>query len=182
MVAFQHRTNLSVLHAWKAARQIRTLRGLLRRHRVHVEDFPDVAVQVLKSMGVHEPIVLGITIGAAAGGERLADEFINARPAFTRERHEDFRACGCITDFFGSEFLELGVREQHDIDVPADNHASGGFVGELGIESKAEALEKVHGPAEVLNRQINEYLRRHFWCVVGLLSFGSAAAILERRS
>jgi len=59
----------------------------------------------------------------------------------TRERHEDFRARGCIIGFFGGEFLELRVRKQHDIDGRADNHASGGFVSELRLKAKPSLLK-----------------------------------------
>ena len=62
-------------------RKIEPLRGLWR-HRFHVEDFPHVAIWILKSMGVHEAIILRVAIGAASGGNRLANEFVHGRPAF----------------------------------------------------------------------------------------------------
>jgi hypothetical protein len=163
MVSGHHRTNLYDFSLEGNLGKSECLRGLLRRHRLHVEEFPDVAVQVLKSMGVHEPIVLRIIVGAAASGDRLSHQLINLRLAFTGQRDENFRAPGSVADFFRREFLELGVRKQHDVDVRAHNHASGCFISELRIERKAKALEEVHGLAEILDWQINEYLRSHFW-------------------
>ena len=125
-------------------------------------------------MGVHEPIVLRIIVGAAASGDRLSHQLVNLRLAFTGQRDENFRAPGRIADFFRREFLELGVREQHDVDVRAHNHASGCFISELRIERKAQALEEVHRLAEVLDRQINEYLRSHF-----LVCLGSVESLCE---
>jgi hypothetical protein len=47
-----------------------------------------------------------------------------------------------ITYLPGREGLEFFPRQQHVKDIIADNHAGGGVVGELGIETKAEPAEK----------------------------------------
>jgi hypothetical protein len=49
--------------------------------------------------------------------------------------------------------------------------ASGSFVRELRIEAKAEAFEEVHGFAEILDGQINEYLGSHFLCALSSVRF-----------
>jgi hypothetical protein len=62
---------------------------------------------------------------------------------------------------FGVELLELVVRQQHDVDVLADDHAGCGFIGELRIVLKANRLVEGHGLVELLDRQVDEDLRGH---------------------
>ena len=120
-----------------------------------------MTVQVLESVRVHEPIIFGVAIGAAAAGDGLSHVCVHLGPAFAGKGDEDFRALGGVADFLGSEFLEFLVGQQHGVDVFADDHASGGFVGELRIEVEAEALEEVDGLAEVFDGQVDEYFGGH---------------------
>ena len=41
---------------------------------LHVDQFPDVAIEVLKSVAIHESVVLRFIVGGPAAGARLTDQ------------------------------------------------------------------------------------------------------------
>src|SRR5262249_54082367 len=112
--------------------------------RIH-EHLPDMAVEVLKAMPVHEPIVLGFHVGAAAGRDRLRDQFVHLPTVLARKRDQHLRTLGGIRNGLGGELLELRVSQQHDVSVFAQDYAGGGFVGELSVEVEAEFPEEIFG-------------------------------------
>src|SRR5215470_19054787 len=57
---------------------------LLDGARVHVEHLPNMAVEVLKAVSVHEAVVLGFGINLAAGGDRLRDQVVHL-PRFSQD-------------------------------------------------------------------------------------------------
>src|SRR5262249_6095512 len=99
----------------------------------------------------------------AARGDRLRDQLVHLAAVLTGKRNQHLRALRGITDGIGSELLELGVGQQHDVGALAHDHACPRVVGELGIETKAEFFEELHGPDEVGYREIYEYFGAHAW-------------------
>src|SRR5262245_25648164 len=59
-------------------------------HLVHEEDLPDMAVEVSKAMSIHEPVVLWLAVGAAAGGHSLGDQLIDLAPVLGRQCDQHF--------------------------------------------------------------------------------------------
>jgi len=77
--------------------------------RVHPEEFPDVAVEVLKSILKHEPVVLRFADAGASGRESIAHDPGNVIPCFTRQGDDDFGRPSGIGDRAGSELFPLPV-------------------------------------------------------------------------
>src|SRR5688572_3434162 len=133
----------------------------LDRARIHPNQFPDVSVEILEAMLVHETVVIGLGVGAAAGCHGLAHQFVDPGTTFARQRNQHFRTLGGVANRLWSELLELRVREQHRVDVLTDDHARGRVVGELGVELVAEAAKEFLGLGQVFHGEVNEYFCRH---------------------
>jgi hypothetical protein len=56
--------------------------SLLHCARLHIKDLPNMAVQILKAMGVHEAMVLRFVVSRAAGRDGFTNHFIDFRPVF----------------------------------------------------------------------------------------------------
>lgn len=76
--------------------------------RVHEKHFPDVTVQVLITVAIHKTMILWLFVGASAGGDRLADQFIHFRPAVARQRDQHLGRFGRVADFFWRDVLNIG--------------------------------------------------------------------------
>jgi hypothetical protein len=83
--------------------------ALLDVARIHVEQLPNMAVEVLKAVAVHEPIVLGFVVSAAAGSDCCRNQFVHLTPVLTGERDQCFRAFVGVCDRAWSERLKFGV-------------------------------------------------------------------------
>src|SRR5215469_5343976 len=81
---------------------------LLDGARVHVEHLPNMAVEVLKAVSVHEAVVLGFGINLAAGGDRLRDQVVHLASVFTGQRDQHLRALRGIREALGTNCLNLG--------------------------------------------------------------------------
>src|SRR5919109_347356 len=111
---------------------------LVHRAWLHVNQFPNVAIEVLKSMSIHKTVILWFIVGGPAGGDCLVNHFIDFFSALRGQTHKHFCTFRGITDFFGSKSLELILSQQHDEYVRAHNHASGRLVSKLRIEFEIE--------------------------------------------
>ena len=49
---------------------------------IHKDEFPNIAIQVLESMSIHEAMVLGLIVSRPTGGDGLPHQFIDLAPAF----------------------------------------------------------------------------------------------------
>src|SRR5215470_16691341 len=65
---------------------------LLDSARVHGENFPYMAVEVLKAVPVHEAIVHGFVVRAAAGRDRLRDQLIHLAAILAGQGDQHLRA------------------------------------------------------------------------------------------
>src|SRR5215831_12765598 len=122
-----------------------------------------MSVEVLKSVTIHETVVLRLVEGCASGRTRLANSFIDFTPAGRRQTYQDLGILGCVANFPGRERFELWMSQQHHINVVAHDHAGRSVVGELRVKAESELRKKLHGLLEIFHRQIHENLfGRHF--------------------
>src|SRR5215510_12023734 len=66
--------------------------GLLDCAGLHIDQFPDMAIQVLKSMSVHKAVMLRFLMGLATGGYCFANERIDFLPDLSRQAYEHLGA------------------------------------------------------------------------------------------
>jgi hypothetical protein len=57
---------------------------LLNRAWLHVDELPNVTIQILKSVAIHKTMVLRFIVSGAPGGDRFANHLIDSCPAFER--------------------------------------------------------------------------------------------------
>ena len=119
--------------------------NLFCRTGFHVDEFPDVTVQILEAVLVHEAVVLGLSMGRSAGGDGLANRVVDVIAALTGQTYQNFCAFRGIANCLGGELLELNMRQEHDINIFADDHARSRLIRELWIEPVPEFGEKLHG-------------------------------------
>src|SRR5215510_2567815 len=115
------------------------------RARIHVEHFPYVAIEILKAMAVHEPMVLGLIVFAAARRNRLGDHFVHSAAAFAGKRYQHLCALGSIGDSVWREFIELWMSQQHHVSFFAHDHAGAAVVAELCIKLEAKRSKEILG-------------------------------------
>src|SRR6266511_5291456 len=118
---------------------------------LHVDNFPHVAIEVLKSMAIHKTVILWFIVGCSAGGDCLANYFIDFFSALRRQTHQHFCTFRGITNCFGSKSLELVLSQEHDEDVLAHNHASGRLVSKLRIEFEIEFSKELYRLIEIFH-------------------------------
>src|SRR5262249_50184851 len=136
---------------------------LLYRALLHEGEFPNMSVEVLKSVSVHETVVLRLVKGCASSCTGLANHFIDFTPAGRRQTYQDLGILGCVANFPWRERFELWMSQQHHVNVVAYDHAGRSVVGELRVKTEPELRKKLHGLLEIFHRQIHETLfGRHF--------------------
>src|SRR5919109_1749862 len=118
---------------------------------LHIDNFPNVAIEVLKSMSIHKTVILWFIVGCAAGDDGLAHHFIDVFSALRRQTHQHFCTFRGITNGFGSKSLELVLSQEHDEYVLAHNHASGRLVSKLRIECEIEFRKKLDRLIEIFH-------------------------------
>lgn len=57
----------------------------LRLLRTNIHHFPDMAIQILKTVVAHSAAILPLIVGLAASGDRLTPHVIPLRPAALRQ-------------------------------------------------------------------------------------------------
>src|SRR5215470_17587072 len=106
------------------------------RGRLHVNEFPNVPVQVLKSMSIHKAVILRFVVGVSTGGDCLSHRLVDPFPTLGRQAHKHFRTFRCVANLFGSESSELSLCQEHDKDVLCDYmHAA---VSSVNLGSKVK--------------------------------------------
>src|SRR5262245_50765709 len=136
---------------------------LLYRALLHEGEFPNMSVEVLKSVSVHETVVLRLVEGCASSCTGLANHFIDFTPAGRRQTYQDLGILGCVANFPWCERFELWMSQQHHVNVVAHDHAGRSVVGELRVKAEPELRKKIYGLLEIFHRQIHENLfGRHF--------------------
>jgi hypothetical protein len=93
-------------------------------------------------MLVHEPIVFVSHWARPASVNRGRNHVIHALPAFAGQAYEHFRSFRRIANFLGREAGKFFLCQQHDEYIFANDHAGGGFIGKLRIESETEPGKK----------------------------------------
>src|SRR5215470_16032000 len=136
---------------------------LLYRALLHEGEFPNMSVEVLKSVTIHKTVVLRLVEGCASSSTRLANHFIDFTPTGRRQTHQDLSILGCVANFSWCECFEFWVSQQHHVNVVAHDHASCSVVGELRVKAEPQLGKELHGCLEVFHRQIHENVFcRHF--------------------
>jgi hypothetical protein len=135
----------------------------LNRAGIHVGQFPYVAVGILKSVPVHETVILRLVVSRSSSSDRFANQIVDFASTVARQADQDLGALSRVADFFWREGFEFLLSQQHYKNVFADDHASGGFVSELGIEREAEFGKEIDRLIEILYRQIHKNLPSHFY-------------------
>src|SRR6185436_6675427 len=109
---------------------------------------------------VHEPLVVRLVRGAAAGRESLVDEIVDRLTAVGAQREDGLGARLRVGDLLLGEPLEELVGEEHGVAVAlVDDEAGGVLIREARVERKTEPGEEVDGPLEVLDGEIDKDLR-----------------------
>src|SRR5262245_7412388 len=122
--------------------------------RIHVKHFPHMTIEVLKTMPIHEPVILRFRIFASTCCNRFCDEFIHLAAALAGKRYQHLGALGGIRDRLWRELLELWMSQQHDVCFFAHDHASTGVVRELLVELKTEFSKKIFGLWQIFYRKV----------------------------
>lgn len=134
---------------------------------IHVHQFLDVTVQILIAVAVHESVILRLFEGLTTRGDGLANKVVDLGSVLTREADQHLGLLGRIADSVRRELFELRMRQQHHIDVFADDHAGGSLVRELHIERVAQALEERDRLVEIDDWQIDKDLGCHDFTFYG---------------
>ena len=92
-----------------------------------------MAVQVDEAVRIHEAEVLRLVVGRTTRGDRFGDETIYLFTALATEAEQNLDGFARVTDGFGREVSEPGVRKQHDRNRVADDDARARVIGELRI-------------------------------------------------
>jgi hypothetical protein len=127
----------------------------------HVDHFPNVTIEILKSVLIHEPMIVRLLVGPPSTGNGLLYHVIDLLLALTRETHQHLRVRGGVADGIRGQGLELIVGHQHDEDVVAHDHATGCLIGNLRMKRETELREERDGLPEVSYRKSHKYLGRH---------------------
>lgn len=75
-----------------------------------MHDFPEMSVQILETMLVHEPVILGIVWRCSAGRDRFADHLVDPGAAVGGQTHDHFGVFRCIADLLAGERFEKSAR------------------------------------------------------------------------
>jgi hypothetical protein len=68
-----------------------------------------------------------------------------------------------VDDRLAGELLKFRFRQEHRVNVVRDHHAGGRCIGELRIEGIAKLRKKSLGSIKILDWQVHEDLRGHFY-------------------
>ena len=127
-----------------------------------------MAVEILEAAAVHEAVILLLARLAAAGGERLVGDLVDAsRLSAEMQISTSLVACASAI-FFGVNWANLSWVSSITWMVSEKHHAGGGLVGELRIVDRADRLIEGLGGGEIGDRQVHENQLRHL-----VLSFES---------
>jgi RpiR family carbohydrate utilization transcriptional regulator len=111
---------------------------------------PQVAVDVLEALVVHEAMVLGRVRRAAAGSDGPGDERVDFLPAFAAQADDDFIGFLCLCDGLADQGLEERLGRQHGLDGVADDiHECRVLAAEFVIEREAERGKEGFGFVQV---------------------------------
>lgn len=127
-----------------------------RRVRLHINDFPDVAAQVLEPVLIHLAIVPGLSVGAPPRRNSFPNQFIHILAAAARQCEYRLGRVMGIADRPGRKLLELGQSQQHHIDVIADDHTSRGVIRILRVDGVSECSVERHGLARSLTGRLTK--------------------------
>src|SRR5262249_14312427 len=136
---------------------------LLCRALLHEGEFPNMSVEVLKSVTIHKTEVLRLVKGCASSCTGLANHFIDFIPAGRRQTYQYLGILGCVANVPWRERFELWMSQQHHVNVVAHVHAGRRAGCALWGKTGSELRKKAHGLLEIFHRQIHENLfGRHF--------------------
>src|SRR5215813_8481514 len=96
---------------------------LLYRALLHAGEFPNMSVEVLKSVTIHKTVILRLIEGCSSSRTRLANHFIDFTPAGRRQTYKDLGILGCVANFPWRERFEFWMSQQHHVNVVAHDHA-----------------------------------------------------------
>src|SRR5262249_20298176 len=130
------------------------------RRRVHVEDFPVVAVRIVEAPAVHEAVIDRVERMRSTRGDRGLDHAIDLRAARAVERAQSFAVRLRVADPLLRALLEALLDHQHDERFVADDHARALLVRESRVEREAERGEEADRALEVGHRQIQKQFSR----------------------
>src|SRR4030095_4767350 len=97
----------------------------------------------------------------STGGDCLSHHLVDRFPTLSRQAHKDFRTLRCVANLFGSESLELSLRQEHDEDVLRHYHARSRLVSKFRIKSEAELCKEIHRVLQILHWQVDEDFSCH---------------------
>src|SRR5471032_2770845 len=134
------------------------LLGLRRRP----DQVPQVAVDILEALVVHEAVVLRWMRYAATSGGGLGDQAVHFFPAFATQANDHFIGFPGIRERLVDQGLEEGFACQHGLDgVVDDVHEGRVLAAKPGIEGKAESGKEGPGFVQVLYWQVEDDLFFH---------------------
>src|SRR5215510_791541 len=89
---------------------------LLYRALLHEGEFPNMSVEVLKSVSIHKTVVLRLVEGVASSRTGLANHFIDFTPATRRQTHQDLGILCCVANLPWRERFEFWMSQKHHVD------------------------------------------------------------------
>ena len=136
------------------------------RARLHVHQFPDMAVQVLEAVRIHEAEIL--RAARAAGGTRAGHQLVDMGAAVAGQRHQHLGGLMGVGHRLAGEGLEEVRDQQHHEQILARDQAGALVIGELRIELIAHAAEEGLRFLHVADRQVDEHMLVHgnSWCLM----------------
>jgi hypothetical protein len=120
-----------------------------------------VPIQILKTVAVHEAMILGFVVGTAPRLQCAPYEIIYLVTAFTGDANQHLGKGGTVTNVFGRKGLKARFTEQHHAHLRRDHHAGRRRITELGIETKSQLAKEVDGPIQMFHGQIDITLSVH---------------------
>src|SRR5262249_31329531 len=131
--------------------------------RIHPDDLPDMAVEIVKAPSKHESVIHRRPGFDCARTHGRINDFIDLILAFLRQADKHLRRLLGVGNWLAGELLEFLFRQEHRVNILGDHHTGRGCVGELRIERIAKLPKKCLGSIEILDRQVHENLGGHFY-------------------
>src|SRR4029450_4298178 len=100
---------------------------------LHIDQFPDMAIEILKAMAIHESLVLRFSRRTSAACDSLFNQLINLCAALARKADKNLRVFLCIADRLVRERCEETLSQQHGKDVVTENHTRRLIIGKLRL-------------------------------------------------
>src|SRR5215208_3511987 len=74
--------------------------GRVHRAWLHINQLPNVTIQILEPVSIHKTMVLRLIVSGATGGDSFANHLIDICPALERQADKHFGIFFCVANLF----------------------------------------------------------------------------------